>query len=418
MLSARKREAEIVAEADDAAVLDAGFGFEFEGGDDGAGVDLRDLAVDFEFRVLRGQNLGDNLQLVFVDGLLLVGTVEEARGWEFVTARDFREGCLRLVLGVSTVTNFDFGGGRGRILRRRHGGGMALFQGHRFLGRRFLGHHALDAVAGNWSRRLHARNFLVDFILVARGGSLGTHRRGPRGHELGGDGRLFGAAFFQFLLLTLARALVLPVFEAVSQRHDEGEAGRRPEFDRGQREGGGEVERDGQNRGADNVGAGNIQVADQRVADDAAGEAFDRNRAHPAKVPGQDGEQRRDKHEQPDSTQSLGNRRLHGSRAEPAHAEHAHEDGQEKRSHSPKLQDKVGKIGSEDADPVAGSMGFGQDGGAVQRGIERRIGREREEKEERGDAQDDSDELVQTPVPGGRKNLREKCHVATTALGK
>src|SRR5450756_1503495 len=92
--------------------------------------------------------------------------------------------------------------------------------------------------------------------------------------------------------------------------------------------------------------------------------------------------------------------RLHGSRAEPAHAERAHEDGEQKRSDAPELQDEVGKIGSEDADPVAGSMRLGQDGGAVQRGIERRIGRQREEKEKRGDAQHESDELVQTPVPG------------------
>ena len=376
MLSARKREAEIVAEADDAAVLDAGFGLEFEGGDDGAGVDLRDLAVDFEFRVLRGQNLGDNLELFFVDRLLLVGTVQQARRRQLVTARDFREGGFRLVLGVGAVTHFDFGGGRGSILRWRCRGGMAFF-----LSQRFLGHHAFDAVAGDRGRRLHAGNFGI----LTRG-FLARRRRGTRGHELGGDGWLFGAAFFQFLLLTLARALVLPVFEAVTQRHDESEAGRRPEFDRGQREGGGEVERDGQNRGADNVGAGNIQVADQDVADDAAGEAFDRDRAHPAKVPRQDGEQRRDEHEQPDSAQSLGDRRLHGSRAEPAHAEHDQEDGEQKRSDAPELQDEVGKIGSEDADPVAGSMRFGQDGGAVQRGIERRIGREREEKEERGDA--------------------------------
>src|SRR5713101_5392649 len=61
-------------------------------------------------------------------------------------------------------------------------------------------------------------------------------------------------------------------------------------------------------------------------------------------------------------------------------------------------------------------MRSGEDGGAVQRRIERRIRRQREEKEESGDAQQESDELVQTPVPGGRKNLRERCHVAATAL--
>jgi hypothetical protein len=56
-----QREAEIVGEADDAAVLDAGFGLEFEGGDDRAGIDLRDLAVHVELRILRGQHLGESL---------------------------------------------------------------------------------------------------------------------------------------------------------------------------------------------------------------------------------------------------------------------------------------------------------------------------------------------------------------------
>jgi len=79
------------------------------------------------------------------------------------------------------------------------------------------------------------------------------------------------------------------------------------------------------------------------------------------------------------------------------------------------LQDEVGKIGSEDADPVAGSVRSGEDGRAVQRGIERRIRRQRKEKEECGDAQQESDQLVQTPVPGRRKNLCKKCHVAATA---
>src|SRR5208282_1738481 len=101
-------EAEIVREADDAAVLDAGFGLEFESGDYRAGVDLRDLAKDFEFRVLRGQNLSDNLELFFVDGLLLVRTVQQARRRKLVTARDFRKSRLRLVLRVGTLIDLDF----------------------------------------------------------------------------------------------------------------------------------------------------------------------------------------------------------------------------------------------------------------------------------------------------------------------
>jgi hypothetical protein len=62
--------------------------------------------------------------------------------------------------------------------------------------------------------------------------------------------------------LTLALALVLPVFEAISQRHNESEARGRPQFNRREREGGGQVERDRKNSGADNVCAGNVQVTD------------------------------------------------------------------------------------------------------------------------------------------------------------
>src|ERR1035438_9366238 len=61
-------------------------------------------------------------------------------------------------------------------------------------------------------------------------------------------------------------------------------------------------------------------------------------------------------------------------------------------------------------------MRSGKDRGAVQRGIKRRIRRQREEEEERGNAQEKSGELIQAPVPGRDKNLRKKCHVAATAL--
>ena len=51
-------EAEIVGEAGDAGVFDAGVGAELEGGDDGAGVDLRDLAVDAELGALCDEGAG------------------------------------------------------------------------------------------------------------------------------------------------------------------------------------------------------------------------------------------------------------------------------------------------------------------------------------------------------------------------
>src|SRR5208282_4579720 len=196
----------------------------------------------------------------------------------------------------------------------------------------------------------------------------------------------------------------------------EREAGGRPKFNRREGEGRSQIERDRENGRANDVCARNVEVADQDITDDASSQAFDRDRAHPAQMSGQNGKECGHKDEQPDSAKSLRDRSLHRSRAEPARPEHDHEEGQQKRSDAPELQDEVGEISSHDADPVAGSVRSGKDGGAVQRGIERRIGRQREKKEECGDAQQEPDELVQTPVPGGRKNLREKCHGAATAL--
>src|SRR5208337_3077579 len=104
--------------------------------------------------------------------------------------------------------------------------------------RAFLRHHALDAGTESGTCGLHAGDFLAVSLF-----RLGTRRRRSRGHQLCCNSWLFGTALFQLFLLTLARALVLPVFEAISQRQNEGEARGRPEFDSGEREGGGQVER-------------------------------------------------------------------------------------------------------------------------------------------------------------------------------
>src|SRR5580700_5687946 len=48
-----QRKTEIVGESDDAAVLDARFGLELESSYNRTRINLRDLAVDFELRVLR-----------------------------------------------------------------------------------------------------------------------------------------------------------------------------------------------------------------------------------------------------------------------------------------------------------------------------------------------------------------------------
>ena len=73
-----QREAEIVAEIGDAAVLDAGFRLELERRDDRAGIDLRDLPVNFELGVFLGQHLRQQLEFVGIDLLLFVGTLQQA----------------------------------------------------------------------------------------------------------------------------------------------------------------------------------------------------------------------------------------------------------------------------------------------------------------------------------------------------
>jgi hypothetical protein len=102
---------------------------------------------------------------------------------------------------------------------------------------------------------LHAGNFLVRSAFLRRlpEREFPPDGTGARRHQLRRDDWLFGAPLFQFLLLTLALALVLPVFPAISQRQHESEARGCPQFNRREREGGGEIERDGENRRADNV---------------------------------------------------------------------------------------------------------------------------------------------------------------------
>src|SRR6202035_808845 len=63
------------------------------------------------------------------------------------------------------------------------------------------------------------------------------------------------------------------------------------------------------------------------------------------------------------------------------------------------------------ADPVASNVSSGQDRGAIKRGIERGIRRQREEEEERGDAQQESDQLVKPPVARGDKDACQKTHL-------
>ena len=73
-------EAEVFAEVDDAGVLDAGFGLELEGGDDGAGVDLDDVAEDVELFELGLDAAGGVLEFLLVVGIARGGLVEQVGG--------------------------------------------------------------------------------------------------------------------------------------------------------------------------------------------------------------------------------------------------------------------------------------------------------------------------------------------------
>src|SRR5258708_3529169 len=203
--------------------------------------------MDFKFRVLRGQNLGDEFQFLFIDGLLLVGTVQQARRWQLITARNFRKGRFRLVLGIGAVRDFDFDSRRGlRSLWQRCEGGGLFFR------------HAFDAGACEAGVRGSGR-FVAGGILT-RGFVMVTRR--TRWHELCRYVRPLGAALVELLLLALPLALLLPVLKAISERQHEGKAGWRPDLKRRERESGGEVERNRQNGSADNVCASNVKVPD------------------------------------------------------------------------------------------------------------------------------------------------------------
>ena len=64
-----QRQAQVFRQADDAAVFDARFGLEFEGGDHRAGIDLRHAPLHVELQALLLDRAGSRLQLVFIQFL-------------------------------------------------------------------------------------------------------------------------------------------------------------------------------------------------------------------------------------------------------------------------------------------------------------------------------------------------------------
>ena len=100
-------EAEVVGETGDARVLDAGVGTELEGGDDGAGIDLRDLAIDAELGALLHQGAGFVAQGLLADDGGFVGAVEQRGRRQFVTADGLGRDGDGLDVGVGALAEGD-----------------------------------------------------------------------------------------------------------------------------------------------------------------------------------------------------------------------------------------------------------------------------------------------------------------------
>ena len=89
------------------AYFDAGVGAELEGGDDGAGVDLRDLAVDVELGALLDQDAGLFAQRLLADDGLLVAAIEQRRGRQLVAADALGDDGDGLDVGVGAPAEGD-----------------------------------------------------------------------------------------------------------------------------------------------------------------------------------------------------------------------------------------------------------------------------------------------------------------------
>ena len=109
-------EAEVVGQAGDARVFDAGLGLELEGGDHGAGVDLHHLAAHVELGALLHQDFGFFAQLVFAHGLRAFARTEQRARRQLEAADVFGRDGDGAQFGVGAIVNGDPVGMRlGRI---------------------------------------------------------------------------------------------------------------------------------------------------------------------------------------------------------------------------------------------------------------------------------------------------------------
>ncbi len=101
-----QRQAKVIGEVGDAAVLDSSIRLELEGGDHGTGIDLRDLSVHFKLGILFGKHLRQQFQFVGIHGLLLVRTLQQTARGQLVAACDSRHRGLCLVVAVGSLRHF------------------------------------------------------------------------------------------------------------------------------------------------------------------------------------------------------------------------------------------------------------------------------------------------------------------------
>src|SRR5438874_13791723 len=158
---------------------------------------------------------------------------------------------------------------------------------------------------------------------------------------------------------------------------------------------------------------------DESVPENAPQQSFKRNRAQPTQASGKKVKQRRDECQKPNPAQQLCNRRNHFQGSEPADSQSQSKHWQQERANPKKLQEQVRAEGTYYANPISRHTRAGQHRGAIQRWVKRRIRSQRKEKKERGDAQDETKQLIQPPVIGRVKNASYKfhrqLHVARTA---
>ena len=231
------------------------------------------------------------------------------------------------------------------------------------------------------------------------------------GHELCGYDRLgirsVGALFLQILRSFLARAFHAPVGKAVHGGVDEAETRLRPDANCAEGERGGEIERDGDDGDADEIGADDVEVVNQRVGDDSAEQTFGWNHTHPANRPRQQSDEGGEKCDERDGADGLGVGRSDGPRAKPVERIHRQKRRQQEGCDAEELEQDVGDESADDADPVVSGPAGSRRGRGVERGIERRVGNQREDKEDREDEQQEADQLVEPAVRCWREWARE-----------